>query len=145
MISSWMIRLCGGKVLLNGVPKKHRESCFIQESGDALKKAEFVEALKHVGLKPEVFQAFLSGKGRGEGPGTRLAMMLTKHGTHPLLRSADEANDLHTGAPALELSHPVGQGGLWDNDHVGARHVSHQRHVTQERYGLQCLPKTLTK
>ena len=51
----------------------------------------------------------------------------------------DETDGSDSGAPPLELIHPVGQGGLGHQDHVRTRNVAQVFHVAQEGDGLQGL------
>ena len=54
----------------------------------------------------------------------------------------DEANGPDGGAPLFELVHPVGQGWLGHQNHVGTADVPEMLHVTKQRYRLQSLAQT---
>ena len=63
--------------------------------------------------------------------------------TYPLLLVAMELDTLDGGAKALELIHPVVQGGLGHNDKVRARNPTVLIQVSHQADGLQGLAKSL--
>lgn len=62
---------------------------------------------------------------------------------YPGVFVSDKADGFKSGDPSLELVHPVVQGGLGHQHHVGARNVAIVFQVSQQGYGLQSLPQTL--
>lgn len=62
---------------------------------------------------------------------------------YPFIPVPDEADSSQRGNPALELIHPVIQGGFGHQNHVRSRNVSIVFHVAQQRDGLKSLTKTL--
>lgn len=62
---------------------------------------------------------------------------------HPLLSVSDEADCFEGGDPTFELVHPVVQGGLGHQHHVGSGDAPVVLHVPQQRDGLQGLTQTL--
>lgn len=62
---------------------------------------------------------------------------------YPLFSVSYQADCTERGHPSLELIHPVVEGGLGHQHHVGTRNVSVVLHVTQQSNSLQSLSQTL--
>ncbi len=60
-------------------------------------------------------------------------------GAHPLILVAMELDNSENRAPLPELVHPVVQGGLGHNDHVGTRNAPKLMKVSQQGNGLKGL------
>lgn len=58
---------------------------------------------------------------------------------YPLISVSNQADCTQRRHPSLEFIHPVVEGGLGNQYHVGTRNISVVLHVTQQSDGLQCL------
>ena len=73
-----------------------------------------------------------------------LARTQQGRGAHPLILIAMELDNPEDRAPLPKLIHPVVQGGLGHNDHVGTRDAPELVEVPQQGNGLQGLAQALS-